>query len=205
MAMFSLRRISLCILLFSVQLFAQSSPGINRPAATAPLFEAGVGYAFMSMTSPSTSRVNLNGINADGSVRFSPRWAGAVDLTYVRSGGLPVTGHTDSVLSGLVGPVFYLAEHGKTTIFVHGLVGFAWVDSAVPISSTSFFSGYETRFSYLLGGGVERALTGPFALRAGVDYQRTSFVNSTLALEGQKNIRLTLGVQYRFGNRFGNR
>jgi hypothetical protein len=38
-------------------------------------------------------------------------------------------------------------------------------------------------------------------VRAGADYQRTTFVNSTGALQYQNNLRLATSVAYRFRNR----
>lgn len=190
------------VIFFGIQisgvLFAQST--VN-PVASASTFEGGVGYVFMSQTSPSQPRMNLNGLDASGQIRLTSRWAGMIDFTYARAGTIPGTGHSDSVFSGLVGPVYYLKVGEGTEIFVHGLMGLAWVDSAVPVGSTEIFKGYETRFSYALGGGVERPLFGPFAIRGTADYQRTSFVDSTLALQGQNNIRLMGSIQYRFGRR----
>lgn len=165
------------------------------------MFEASAGYLFMSMSSPSTGRVNLNGVDANGIVQITPLWGAMVDFDFARAGEVPGTGHSQRVFSALAGPVFYLVQHPKTTVFVHALLGTAWVDSAVLVNSTSEFKGYETRFSYAFGGGIERALSGPFALRITGDYQRTTFVNSTLAMEGQNNLRVSTGLVYRFGNR----
>ncbi|HEX3741374.1 MAG TPA: hypothetical protein VHV29_16870 [Terriglobales bacterium] len=184
--------------LFGAQLSAQST--VN-PVASASTFEGGVGYVFMNQTSASQPRISLNGLDANGLVRFTARWAGTIDFTYARAGNLPGTGHSDSVFSGLIGPVYYMKVGEETEVFVHGLIGIAWVDSAVPVGTDAIFKGYETRFSYALGGGVERPLFGPFAIRATADYQRTTFVDSTLSLQGQNNIRLMGSIQYRFGRR----
>jgi hypothetical protein len=181
------------------QLSAQSAS--KRPVASASTFEGGVGYLFMSQTSASQPRVNLNGIDANGLVRLTSRWGGTIDFSYARAGNVPGTGHSDSVISGLVGPVYYVKEGERTEVFLHALVGLAWVDSAVPVGGNAIFKGYETRFSYAFGGGVERPLFGPFAIRGTADYQRTTFVDSTLALQGQNNIRLMGSIQYRFGRR----
>jgi hypothetical protein len=192
------------LLTFSgVQIFAQTDPQPNRPAAVASAsqFEASAGYVFMSQTSPSQPRINLQGIDGNALVRLTPRWGGMVDFTYARAGNVPGTEHSDSMFSGLVGPVYYLRQGEGTEVFVHALIGMAWVDSAVPVGTNAIFKGYETRFSYAFGGGVERPLFGPFALRGTADYQRTTFVDSTLALEGQNNIRLTGSLVYRFGRR----
>ena len=200
MGMKSIRRIFLCVFLLGAQLFGQTRDA-NRPAATAPALEVSAGYVFMSMSQPSLSRLDLNGVDANGLVQFSPRWGATADFTFARAGNVPGTNHSDNVFSGLVGPVFFLRETEKTAIFVHALAGLAWIDSAVPVSSTAYFSGWETRFSYALGGGVERVLFGPFSVRATGDYQKTTFVNSTLALQKQNNLRVTTSIVYRFGGR----
>jgi len=196
-------RMSFCfLLLLAPQLFGQIQIGGERPAATAPILEASGGYVFTSMTSQSSPRLNFNGINGNGLLHFTPRWGATLDLTFSHSGNVPGTTHNDNTFSALIGPVFYLMDHQKTGVFVHALVGTAWVDSAVPLNSTTEFKGYETRFSYAFGGGVERDLgNGPFAVRVTGDYQRTTFVDPTLALEGQNNLRVTTSLVYRFGSR----
>ncbi len=213
MGMKFVRKVSLFFFFaFSIQLFAQApaaqapaeQPPVanDRPAGSLAIFEASGGYVFMSMTSPSTSRVNFNGVDGNALLHFTPRWGATLDLTFARSGILPGTNHSDNVFSALIGPVYYIKDSGKTGVFVHALIGTAWVDSAVPLSPTSEFKGYETRFSYAFGGGVERTLSGPFSFRVTGDYQRTSFVNPLLALEGQNNLRVTTSLVYRFGNRW---
>jgi hypothetical protein len=203
MGIVSVRRILLCVVLLSTPIFAQVEAEVEnkRPAATAPQFEASVGYVYDSVNSASTARVGLSGIDLDGVMRVSPRWAGTLDLTYAHAGKIPGTGYGENMISGMVGPVFYLMQREKTEVFVRGLVGMAWVHSAVPVSPTAYFKGYETRPSFAVGGGMERALSGPFAARISADYQRTSFVDSTLALQGQNNLRVTASLVFRFAYR----
>jgi hypothetical protein len=201
MDMQSVRRIAFCLVFFSAQLFSQTRREPGRYAATGPVFEASAGYLFMSMTSPSTPRLNLQGVDANGLVQFSPHWGGMVDFSFARAGNVPGTGHSDRVFSSLIGPVYYLMEHEKTNVFVNALFGAAWVDSAVAITPTTEFHGYETRFSYLFGAGVERSISGPFSVRVSGGYQRTTFVDSKLALEGQNNLRVSAGLVYQFGRR----
>src|SRR5947209_13748202 len=78
MEMQTLRNIAFCLMLFSAHLFAQSKDP-RRYAATGPVFEASAGYVFMSMTSPATSRLNLQGVDANGLLQFSPHWGGMLD------------------------------------------------------------------------------------------------------------------------------
>ncbi len=207
MGILSVRRVFLFIFLLSAPIFAQTEVDTQievenkRPAASAPQFEASVGYVYDSVNSASTARVGLNGIDADAVMRLTPRWAGTLDLTFAHAGRVPGTGYGENMFSGMIGPVFYIMDHEKTSVFVRGLAGMAWVHSAVPISPISYFKGYETRPSFALGGGVERALEGPFAVRLTGDYQRTTFVGPTLSLQGQNNLRVTASLVFRFSYR----
>src|SRR3954452_8449742 len=201
MEMQSVRRIAFCLLLFSAQMFAQSRKDPRPYAASGPLFEASAGYLFMSMTSASSSRLNLQGVDANGLVHFSPHWGAMVDFSFARAGNVPGTSYSQRVFSGLVGPVYYVMEHEKTNVFVNALFGAAWDDSAVPVSVATEFHGYETRFSYLFGAGVERRVTGSFSVRVSGGYQRTAFVDSKLSVIGQNNLRVSGALVYRFGGR----
>src|SRR5579863_1966064 len=133
------RRTSFSFFLFLItaRLFAQAPMAKDRPAGEAPIFEAGGGYVFMSMTSPSTPRVNFNGVNGNALLHFSPRWGATLDLTFARAGNVGGTNHADNVFSALIGPVYYLHDGPKTGVFAHALIGSALVDSAVLITPTT--------------------------------------------------------------------
>ena len=202
MGMESLRRISVYIFLLGAPLLGQTrlESGRTFPAASGPAFDASLGYVYLDMAEPSLPRVVLNGVNADGLARFTPRWGATVDSTFARSGNVRGTGHSDDVVSALAGPVFYPVARRNNGIFVHVLAGAAWVDGAVPVNGTYYLSGQQTHFSYAVGGGVEHALSRPFAVRAGADYQRTTFVNASGAMQQENCFRLITGIVYRFGN-----
>ena len=197
-----MRRIFACLFLLVAPLLAQtrSRTGEAAAGATGPAFEASLGYVYLSMATPS-QRVGLTGLDGNGLVRFASRWGATVDATYVGAGNVLGTGHSGNVLSCLAGPVFYPVGHGQTGIFIHALAGASWVDSAVPVSGTYYLGGWVVRPSYAVGGGFEHYLFRPLAVRAQADYQRTTFVNPTGAMQGQNNLRLTTSVVYRFGNR----
>jgi opacity protein-like surface antigen len=198
MGMESLRRMSVYIFLLGAPLLGQTrlETGGIFPAASGPAFDASLGYVYLDMTEPSIPRAKLNGVNADGLVRFTPRWGATVDSTFARSGDVRGTGHGDDVLSGLAGPV----ARRNNGIFVHVLAGAAWVEGAVPVNETYYLSGQQTHFSYAVGGGVEHTLSRPFAVRAGADYQRTTFVNASRATQQENCFRLITAIVYRFGN-----
>jgi opacity protein-like surface antigen len=202
MGMERLRRISVYIFLLGAPLLGQTrlQTGGTFPAARGPAFDASLGYVYLDMAEPSLPRAVLNGVNADGLVRFTPRWGATVDSTFARSGNVRGTGHSDDVLSALVGPVFYPVARRNNGIFVHVLAGATRVDGAVPVNGTYYLSGQQTHFSYAVGGGVEHALSRSFAVRGGADYQRTTFVNASGAMQQENCFRLITGIVYRFGN-----
>jgi opacity protein-like surface antigen len=180
------------------QRFVTSAP---PAAATGPVFEASAGYTYLALDTPSRQRVGLSGVEADGFVDFNPRWGMMVDSSYARAGNVLGTGHSGNVLSFLIGPVFYPVDFGNTRIFVHTLAGVSLVNSAVPVKGTYYLGGTVTRFSYALGGGVEHTVAGPLAIRVGADYLRTTFANSTAAMQFQNNVRFVTGFVFRFGRR----
>jgi hypothetical protein len=187
----------LCIFFVGTPLFGQAANGPSV-AVTGPMLEASAGYAYISLAAPNSQRVPLNGVTANVLSRLTPRWGATLDFTFARAGDALGTGKSDTISDVMVGPVFYPFERGKTSVFLHALVGIAWIHGAVPITSTLYYAGWEDRPSIALGAGVERSITGPFAVRAGVDYLHTTFANATGATEGQNNLRLTATFVYRF-------
>jgi len=197
------RKVAFCIFFLVAPLLAQDRIATDaRPIAVAsPVFQASAGYVYLDLDNPSLQHVSLNGVDGNGFVDFSPRWGMMADLSYARTGNVLGTGHSGTVLSGLIGPVFYPAEYRNARIFVHALAGVSLVDSAVPLTGTSYVSGPVAKFSFALGGGVERNLSGPLAIRVGGDYLRTTFANSHVALQSQNNLRIVTSLVYRFGSR----
>jgi hypothetical protein len=196
-------KIAVCIFLAVAPLLAQDRVATGAPtaAATIPVFEASAGYVYLDLDNPSAQRVGLSGVDANGSAELNARWGMVVDLSYARTGNVFGTGHSGNVLSGLAGPVFYPAEYRNARIFVHTLAGVSVVDSAVPLTRTDYLSGPVAKFSFALGGGFERHLSGPLAIRIGGDYLRTTFANSHAAMQSQNNLRIVASIVYRFGNR----
>jgi hypothetical protein len=193
-------RVLLCVFLFAAPLAAQSRWVGGPPApATSPTFQAGLGFVYVSMPVPSQQRVGLTGLDASGLVRFAPRWGATVDGTYACTGNVFNTGHGANILSLLAGPQFY-PVNGRTGIFLHGLVGASRVGGAVPVSGPHYLGGWVARPSFAVGGGIEHGLLGSLTVRLQGDYQRTTFSDSTGAIQGQNNLRLITSMVYRFGN-----
>jgi hypothetical protein len=200
-----MKLLSACLLFFLfflAPLFAQSFVTSGPPsAATRAVFEASAGYTYVVLDTPSQPRVGLSGVDANGFVDLTANWGLMADASYARMGDVLNTGHSANLFSLMSGPVFYPVRYFKTRIFVHTLAGVSLVDSAVPVSGTHYLGGPLTRFSYALGGGVERTVAGSFALRIGSDYLRTTFADSSAAMRFQHNLRIITGLSYRFGKR----
>ncbi len=197
-----MKKTLVCLFFLVVRLSAQDfMTGGTPPAATKPVFEASVGYTYFSLNTPSQRRVGLSGVDGNGFVDLSARWGVMVDSSYARVGDVLGTGHSGNVWSFLPGVVFYPVAYGNTRIFIHTLAGISVVDSAVPVEGTYYLGGAVNRFSYAVGGGVEHTLAGPFAVRVGGDYLRTTFADSSGAMRFQNNLRVVTSVVYRFGNR----
>ena len=195
-------KVAVCIFFLIAPVLAQRFVTGAPPAAVhGPVFEASAGYTYLVLDTPSRQRVGLSGVDANAFVDFNARWGIMLDSSYARTGNVLGTGHSGNVLSCLIGPVFYPAQLGNTRIFVHTLAGVSLVNSAVPVNGTYYLGGTVTRFSYALGGGVERTVSGPLAIRVGADYLRTTFANTTAAMTFQNNLRFATGIVFRFGNR----
>jgi len=171
-------------------------------AATGTAFEASVGYTYLSMNTPVQQVAGLNGVDGNILVDFKSRWGLTADASYVRTGDVLGTGHSGNVLSLLAGPMFYPAYWKRNRIFIRGLAGVGWVDSAVPVTGPYYLGGTVARLSYAAGGGVEHTVTGRFAVRLGCDYLRTAFANSSGAIVSQNNVRMVGGIVIRLGKQY---
>jgi hypothetical protein len=190
-------------------LFALVSPALAQdrlatgvaPAATVPACDVSVGYSNLTMAMFSAQNVNLSGLDVGARADLNSRWGGMLDSMYVRTPSVPGTGHSAYQLSFLGGPVFYPLARGNYRIFVHTVAGAALVDGAVPINKTDYFHGWLVRPSYAVGGGIERALLGPFGVRVRGDYLHSAFFDARGVVRPQGNIRLTVSLVFRLNER----
>jgi hypothetical protein len=197
------KALSLALVLV-VHALAQNQMQAGPPvSAYGPTYDVSCGYSYLSSTIPSAGRIGLNGLDVAGRANFLPHWGVAVDFGYVRNSNILSTGQSGYTLTFLAGPVFHLFEQGKTQIFVHALAGAGLVDSAVPMTGSNYLTGWVERPAFALGGGVERSIAGPFAVRLGGDYLRTAYVDSTAAVRAQNNLRVTASIVFRLREREG--
>lgn len=192
-------------LLWANSLTAQNqSRSVPAPAAKGPGADIAFGYSNLTLNLSGRPTVNLSGADVSTTLDFSSRWGATFDSSYVRAGRDPGSGHSSYVLSFLAGPVFVPAQTEKTRLLVRVLGGIGLVDGSTPVGQL-YFRGWESHFSWAVGTGIERNVSGPFAVRVFADYLRTQFIGNSGTLEPQNNIRFTGSLVWRFGGRRPNR
>jgi len=171
------------------------------PAGTGRLFEASVGYSYVSAAALPSSRTGLSGVDTSVTVSIPARLGLRADLGYVRGTNVLGHGHNAAVLSYLGGPVFYPTSNRHLLTYVHGLIGAARVSGPVAFNGGGIWPGWANKLSWAFGAGVEYWVSDSMAFRTGADYLHTAFFDSSLALRGQNNFRTTGSFVYFFGRR----
>ena len=196
-----LERLFLLSTLLAAPLLAQSdgSGGAVAAGRNSP-WNIAAGYSYVNMNLSGEPTANLNGVGTSLMIDFHPRWGATLDSSYVRAGRDPGSGHSSYILSVLTGPVLVPAQTDNTRLLVRVLAGLSLVDSSVRVNQV-YYRGWQSRFSWAMGMGIERNLSSPFAVRVNVDYLRTKFLNSAAMVQPQNGVRLTAGLVLRFGPR----
>ncbi len=83
----------------------------------------------------------------------------------------------------------------KVTVFAHALFGGAHIREDLVIDNHPLSPGISsTNFAFLVGGGVDIALSHRFAVRIQPDYLKTEILGRK-----QNNFRASMGLVFRFG------
>lgn len=196
------KKLSLLVTILAGSAMAQnlvtsSASAPPAPAMTGPAYEISTGYTYLATPIPGAGQVHLNGVDASGSIEWSPRWGATLDTNFLRTSTVPGTSHQAYMVNIQVGPQFNVFEHRNTRLFVRGLGGSALVDGAAPDNKTGFYHGWLVRPSFAAGGGVEQAVSSQFALRFNGDYLRTSFYDASGAVVPQNNLKMTVSIVFR--------
>ncbi len=184
----------------ATHLFAQEDHSDPSPAAEVTPADIAIGYSYLNLGFSGKPAVHLNGVEASGMININPSWAATLDSTYGRAGRDPLSGHDSSVLTVLAGPVFIPGQKHNLRFLIRGLVGMSLVDGSVPVNQV-YYRGWQSRFSWDIGTGIERNLSPSYAVRFNVDYLRTHFLGSSAALEPQNGIRLGANFVFRLSPR----
>jgi hypothetical protein len=192
--------LSILALLWAIPLRAQDDHRDPIPPARGvhSNLAVGVGYSYLNMNLSGKPSVNLHGIDTNAVIDFPTRWGAMLDSSYVRAGRDPGSGHSSYVFSVLAGPVFVPVQSDNTRFLVRALAGMSLVDSSVQVNNQLYYRGWQSRFSWAVGAGIERNLSAPFAVRFNVDYLRTKFVSTAGIVQPQNGIRVTANLIFRF-------
>jgi opacity protein-like surface antigen len=171
-------------------------------AGNAPVLEGGIGYSYLGTSIPSNgSSLGMNGLLASGNADFGWHMGLKVEVGYNRAFNAFNTDHSADMLTYMGGPVFYPIRNRRYNVFAQALFGGAR-ETGVNVTNTgALIMGYTNRFAWSGGLGVQYRITPALSLRAGAEYVRTTFYNTSAALQGQNNIRSSLSVIYTFGSR----
>jgi opacity protein-like surface antigen len=169
-------------------------------AGMGPVLEAGVGYSYIQAGIPSqTNKLAMNGVDLLGTADFSRRFGVHVDLGYARNFDAYSSHHTADMFTYVAGPVFYPVRKRNLNLYTHLLLGGARETGVNFEPNGQIILGYANRFAWAGGAGVQYRFSRSLAARVGVDYLRTQFFNSSVALQGQTNLKPSVALIYTFG------
>jgi hypothetical protein len=187
-------KLALVLALFPASAFAQQP----FSAGSGPVITAGFGYSYMSVSIPSATRIDMNGLGASITGNFRSRFGAKVDLNFVRQANVFGTGHHADVLSFMLGPLFYPVNNNRLAVYVQALAGGSRADGVIPNGAGGFNTAYTEGLAWAIGGGIERSISTSLAVRSEADYMRTSFIDSSGVFRGQNDLRITGSLVYRW-------
>lgn len=167
----------------------------------APVFEGGIGYSYMKSDVPSQGNMSMKGILVSGSGDLNANFAVKLEAGYWRSFDAFQTGRSADILTYMGGPVFYPVRRSKFDIHAQVLLGGARETGVNFESNGTLVRGFVNHFAWAGGAGFQYRISDALSLRPEIEYLRTSFFNSNVAIQGQTNLRPSLSLIYTFGRR----
>jgi len=168
-------------------------------AGVAPVIEGGIGYSYDQSNVPSEGNMAMKGIVVSASGDLNARFGAKLEVGYSRSPDAFQTGRVADVLTYMGGPVFYAVRRSKFDIHAEVLAGGARVTGVNFENDGTLIRGFVNHFAWAGGVGLQYRMTEAFSLRPEVEYLRTSFFNSNVAIQGQTNLRPSISLVYTFG------
>ena len=176
-------------------------PKPKRVPIPTPKAELSAGYTLHRYDVSSGPKLSMNGWYGSGEYNVFRHWLGvAAELSgaYKDEG---VNGDT-SLYTLMVGPQIYPFRHHKVTPFVHVLFGEGYVRISFPAyAGFPAFTRSDTSRAWQGGGGLDLDRWEHWGVRLiQIDYGSTNFF-STPSYTGQTNIRASVGLTYRWGEK----
>jgi opacity protein-like surface antigen len=193
--------LKLCLLLVILGLASQAHAQGPVIAGVAPAIEGGIGYSYMQADVPSQGKMPMTGVLLSASGDLNSHFGIKMQVEYSRNYDAFQTGRMADILTYLAGPVFYAVRRPKFDIHVQALVGGARETGVNFESDGTLVRGYVNHLAYAGAAGFQYRVTESLSLRPEVEYLRTSFFNSNVAVQSQTNLQTSLGLIYTFGRR----
>lgn len=163
-----------------------------------------MGFTTLSRVSSSNNRVLYSGLNAHVTKQYTDRVGGMLELSYLRASNVFHTGQSNSVMTYLIGPVFYPYQRDGFVTSLHALGGGARVAGVIALTQTpgQYLKGLVDDRAWAVGAGLERWFFSDLvALRVDVDALHTTFFNTVAKIHGEYDLRATWGISYNLGPR----
>jgi hypothetical protein len=193
--------LKLWLLLVTLGLASQGRAQGPVIAGVAPVFAGGIGYWYMKSDVPSQGNMPMNGVLLSGSGDLNVHFGAKLEVGYARSFDAFQTGRSADILTYMGGPAFYPVRRRKFDIHAQVLVGGARETGVNFESNGTLVRGYVNHLAWAGGVGFQYRIAPALSLRPEVEYLRTSFFNSNVAIQGQPNLRTSLSLMYTFGLR----
>jgi opacity protein-like surface antigen len=191
----------ICLLLVTLGLASQARAQGPVIAGVAPVFEGGIGYSYVKSTVPSQGNLAMKGIVASASGDLNSHFGAKLEVGYSRSFDAFQTGRAADILTYMGGPVFYPVRRPKFDFHAQVLAGGARETGVNFENDGTLVRGFVNHFAWEGGAGFQFRMSEALSLRPEVEYLRTSFFNSNVAIQGHTNLRTTLNLVYTFGRR----
>jgi len=193
--------LKLWLLLVALGLASQARAQGPVVAGVAPVFEGGIGYSYVQSNVPSQGNLAMKGVVASASGDLNSHFGAKLEVGYSRSFDAFQTGRAADILTYMGGPVFYPVRRRKFDIHAQVLLGGARETGVNFENDGTLVRGYVNHFAWEGGAGFQFRMSEALSLRPEIEYLRTSYFNSNVAIQGQTNLRTTLNLIYTFGRR----
>jgi hypothetical protein len=170
-------------------------------AGVAPVVEEGIGYTYTKSVVPSQGNLAMMGILVSGTADLNARFGAKVEVGYSRSHDAFQTGRVADLLTYMGGPVFYPVRRPQFSIHTEVLVGGARETGVNFESDGTLVRGYVNHLAWAGGVGFQYRVSSAVSLRPEMEYLRTSYFDSNVAIKSQSNLRTSLSLMYTFGRR----
>lgn len=193
--------LKLCLLLVTLGLASQAQAQGPIIAGVAPVIEGGVGYSYMQANVPSQGNMAMTGVLMSASADLNSHIGVKLEVGYTRNYDAFQTGRKADLLTYMGGPVFYPIRRPKFDFHLQVMVGGARETGVNFESDGTLIRGYVNHFAWAGSGGFQYRVTETLSVRPEVEYLRTSYFNSNVAVQSQTNLQTSLSLIYTFGRR----